>query len=469
MADPPEPLPAPSYCKKMLGAGQDAPAKVSMVYSVSSFVGAFLGMGAIGLLHNHVMMPYASMVLLVGSFGAMSVIIFSGYKTAAAQPKNVILGNTLGGLVGVVVCSLMTQLGLEKLLWLSAAISVSLTILAQEVTRSVHPPGGATALLYILTPAAQDLGYWFIFCPCFLGAVILVAVGCVTNNLAEDRIYPQYWWPRASTPSQHAQDEKGPESSDSEQEAARVSKILCYFRKFLGAGAAPLPTASPPLNQTWCSLLGSFLAIASLGLLEEHLIIPQVQDALRLMVAAFGAMSVIIFSAWNTPFAQPKNAIVGNTLGGFVGVAVYHLFLLAGIEECVVVGAALCVSLTIFLQELTNSVHPPGGATALLYVIVSHLQKSAWMYIFTPAFLGSVILVLIGCLTNNLAEKRRDGCGIPAQGFRDCLDATNSTYDFQAVEGHSHLVFAEQKYAKEREEMQQELNKAKKSGCCVVQ
>lgn len=69
-------------------------------------------------------------------------------------------------------------------------------------------------------------------------------------------------------------------------------------------------------------------------------------------------------------------------------------------------GAALCVSLTIFLQELTNSVHPPGGATALLYVIVSHLQKSAWMYIFTPAFLGSVILVLIGCLTNNLAEKR---------------------------------------------------------------
>jgi len=389
----------------MLGAGQEAPPKVSMIYSVSSFLGAFMGMGAIGLLHNFVMMPYASMVLLVGSFGAMSVIIFSGYKTAAAQPKNVILGNTLGGLVGVVVCNLMTQLGLEKLLWLSAAISVSLTILAQEVTRSVHPPGGATALIYILSPAAQDMGYWFIFCPSFLGAVILVAVGCVTNNLAEDRIYPQYWWPRASTP-QHAQDEKGPDSSDSEQETGRVSKIRCYFRKFLGAGAAPLPTASPPLNQTWCSLLGSFLAVASLGLLEEHLIIPQVQDALRLMVAAFGAMSVLVFSAWNTPFAQPKNAIVGNTIGGFVGVAVYHLFLLTGIEGYVCVGAALSVSLTIVLQEFTSSVHPPGGATALLYVIVSLFQKSAWMYVFTPAFLGSVILVLIGCLTNNLAEKR---------------------------------------------------------------
>ena len=87
MADPPEPLPAPSYCKKILGAGQEAPPKVSMIYSVSSFLGAFMGMGAIGLLHNFVMMPYASMVLLVGSFGAMSVIIFSGYKTAAAQPS----------------------------------------------------------------------------------------------------------------------------------------------------------------------------------------------------------------------------------------------------------------------------------------------------------------------------------------------------------------------------------------------
>ena len=306
-------------------------------------------MGAIGLLHTYVMMPDASMVLLVGSFGAMSVIVFSGYKTPVAQPKNVIIGNTIGGLVGVVVFNLMQELGLGKMVWLSAAFAVSLTIVAQELTKTVHPPGGATALIYIITPPVQHMGYWFVFCPSFLGAVIMVAVGCITNNLAEDRVYPQYWWPSEAS-----------EAEDSDEPDEPETWLGQYCRKFLGAGAAPLPAASPPTSQTWCSFLGSFLAIASLGLLQQYLIIPKMHE--MLMIGAFGAMSVIIFSAWKVPFAQPKNAIIGNTLGGFVGVAVYNLFLLAGIQDYVWVGAALSVSLTIVLQELTNTVHPPGGA-----------------------------------------------------------------------------------------------------------
>ena len=51
-------------------------------------------------MHSYVMVPVHA-TLLIGSFGAMSVNIFSSWASPLAQPKNAVLGNTLGGLVGV--------------------------------------------------------------------------------------------------------------------------------------------------------------------------------------------------------------------------------------------------------------------------------------------------------------------------------------------------------------------------------
>ena len=382
--------PAPGYCEKMSGAGAEPPPQLSLSYSGFSFLGAFVGMSAIGLLHSYVMMPRANMALLVGSFGAMSVIVFSGYKTPVAQPKNVILGNTLGGLVGVATFDALQALQLESQLWLGAALAVALTIVVQELTCTVHPPGGATALIYVITPPVQHLGYWFVLCPSFLGAVIVVAVACLTNNLAPDRVYPQYWWPS--------------EEEADEEESEPETALGKYFRKFQGAKAKPLPAATPPVAQTWCSFLGAFVGVATLGLLHAYVIIPMMHETL--LIGAFGAMSVIIFSAWKVPFAQPKNAIIGNTLGGLVGVCVYNVLEMSDLGQHIWFGAALAVSLTILVQELTNTVHPPGGATALLFEIVPMLHKFEFMYVLTPSLLGTVILVLIGCVTNNLVAKR---------------------------------------------------------------
>ena len=58
-------------------------------------------------------------------------------------------GNTIGGLVGVVVHDLLTALGLGSYVWLASALAVSLTIVAQEVTRTVHPPGGTMRVLVV--------------------------------------------------------------------------------------------------------------------------------------------------------------------------------------------------------------------------------------------------------------------------------------------------------------------------------
>ena len=41
-----------------------------------------------------------------------------------------------------------------------------------------------------------------------------------------------------------------------------------------------------------------------------------------------------------------------------------------------------------------------------LMVLMFDVLRFEWMYVVTPAFLGTVILVLIGCVTNNLVDKR---------------------------------------------------------------
>jgi CBS-domain-containing membrane protein len=45
-----------------------------------------------------------------------------------------------------------------------------------------------------------------------------------------------------------------------------------------------------------------------------------------LIVAPLGASSVLLFGTPRSPLAQPRNVVVGNTLGGFLGVALVAVF-----------------------------------------------------------------------------------------------------------------------------------------------
>ena len=60
---------------------------------------------------------------------------------------------------------------------------------------TLHPPGGATALIAVTGgPKIEALGYLFALVPAGTGALILLAVALVVNNLAKGRKYPNYWW-----------------------------------------------------------------------------------------------------------------------------------------------------------------------------------------------------------------------------------------------------------------------------------
>lgn len=175
---------------------------------------------------------------------------------------------------------------------------------------------------------------------------------------------------------------------DSVTQSQTKSLLLMYLAKFKGKKRTTPLVAPVPLD-ILITLLGSFIGLSMLGILLFVYKMP-------MLAAPLGASTVLVFAAPDGPLSQPRNVIWGNTLSAAIGVITYQAF---GMSWWSV---ALGPSLAIAIMLLTKTTHPPGGAAALLAV----LSAAKPSYIFTPIFLGSLALVLMGILINNLSPNR---------------------------------------------------------------
>ena len=169
----------PGYFEKMKGKRRDKPLPGLHPFDVFvSWLGAFLGISSVAFLTITYGVP-----LMVASFGASAVLVYGIPDVPLAQPRNVIIGHTLSATTGVIVYALF---GLS---WWSAALGCSLAIVVMLLTKTAHPPAGATALVAVW----NQQGFLYIFAPVAIGAIILVAIGLLTNNISPRRSYPKYW------------------------------------------------------------------------------------------------------------------------------------------------------------------------------------------------------------------------------------------------------------------------------------
>jgi CBS-domain-containing membrane protein len=185
------PLAAPTasgYIAKMRGGGH-APPGEGLREIAWAWLGAALGIALCGLLSAAVFEPREA-TLLIGSFGASAVLVYAAIRSPLAQPRNLVGGHVVSALVGVACARAFGDTP-----WLAAALGVSLAIAAMLLTRTLHPPGGATALIAVIGgPKIHALGFLYALVPAGLGALVLLAVALVVNNLAPGRRYPEYWW-----------------------------------------------------------------------------------------------------------------------------------------------------------------------------------------------------------------------------------------------------------------------------------
>ena len=76
-------------------------------------------------------------------------------------------------------------------IWISPALAVSLSILAMQYTKTLHPPGGAIALIAnIGSVEVREMGYFYVFNPVLTGVLTLFVASVLINNLSKNRIYP---------------------------------------------------------------------------------------------------------------------------------------------------------------------------------------------------------------------------------------------------------------------------------------
>lgn len=152
-----------------------------------SWFGAFLGMAGVGWLSELTLESHS--LLMIGSFGATSVLLYAAPESPLAQPRNVLGGNVLSALVGVLSWQWLGDT------WLAGAVAVSTAILVMQLTHTLHPPGGATALIAVIgSSELHSLGLSYALMPVGVACVLMLTVAILVNNLARHRRYPQHWW-----------------------------------------------------------------------------------------------------------------------------------------------------------------------------------------------------------------------------------------------------------------------------------
>lgn len=137
------------------------------------------------------------------------------------------------------------------------------------------------------------------------------------------------------------------------------------------------------MNQVLVSVIagiGATLAIGLLSFLELSL------SEVALIMAPFGATTVLVFGVPDSPLAQPKNVIFGHLITAIIGIAFTQY---VGVTPLTL---ALATGLGVSVMLLTKTTHPPAGANPMLIM----LAGQSWSFLFTPVLIGAVLIVLVG-------------------------------------------------------------------------
>jgi CBS-domain-containing membrane protein len=175
------------YFSKMKGTTKSPPA-VSLSEILWSWIGSFIGIAAVAYV-NYTIVDKTDLVMIIGSFGASAVLIYGAIRSPLAQPRNLIGGHVFSAVIGVTAYKL-----LPGHLWLAAPVAVATSIAVMHATKTLHPPGGATALIAVIgSQKIHNLGYWYVIVPAGLGPVIMLVVALLVNNIPKNRRYPEFW------------------------------------------------------------------------------------------------------------------------------------------------------------------------------------------------------------------------------------------------------------------------------------
>lgn len=172
--------PMQEYFKKWYGKTRTT-MKVPGVFSlIWTFIAGFIGIWLITYFSLQ-----AQLFPLFAPLGASAVLLYGASGAPFSQPRSVIGGHVISALTGVIFWHLLGETGV------SVALAVSSAIIFMLLTRTVHPPAGATALLGVTISKGS---FMWVLTPVAICALILLLVALVVNNFDKQKSYPEFWF-----------------------------------------------------------------------------------------------------------------------------------------------------------------------------------------------------------------------------------------------------------------------------------
>lgn len=112
------------------------------------------------------------------------MLLFAVPEAPLSQPRNLIGGHLISATIAVILVAIF---GTN---FFTIGFSVGLSIFVMYLTHTLHPPGGATALIGVIGGVGID----FIIFPVLIGVLILLVNALVVNNFVHHRKYPVAWF-----------------------------------------------------------------------------------------------------------------------------------------------------------------------------------------------------------------------------------------------------------------------------------
>ena len=136
-------------------------------------------------------MPSSELTPLLG---ASAILCYGAIDVPLAQPRALIFGHFFSGLTGIIVATIF-QFNLRDeefppLQWLAASLATAIALVVMHLTKTTHPPAGATALLPCIDQHIWALR-WYFLPILLLSSTIILVTALMINNI--QRQYPKFW------------------------------------------------------------------------------------------------------------------------------------------------------------------------------------------------------------------------------------------------------------------------------------
>lgn len=110
--------------------------------------------------------------MIIAPFGASCALVFGAPASPLAQPRNVIGGHVISAVLGLAAATLLASPQLAM------ALGTGLAIFGMLLTKTLHPPAGANAIVVVMTKAS----WGFVLTPVLAGAAAIVCAGILFHG-----------------------------------------------------------------------------------------------------------------------------------------------------------------------------------------------------------------------------------------------------------------------------------------------